>query len=65
MKKIRNLILRILVLPFILGILLITYNFYAIRRAYLFLIYGGEWINYDDKDKITIKMIYDKLNLEK
>lgn len=59
-------ILRIINLPFILGILLVSYNYTVIKRTVLFLIYGGEWINYDKKhNKKTILDVYNKLNENK
>lgn len=54
-------ILRLLVSPFILGLLLVTYNYHVVRRLYLFLRWGGEWINYTKEDKVTIQMIYEHL----
>lgn len=49
-----KLILRILAFPFVLGIVLVTYNYHAIRNGLLFLRYGGEWITYAKDDRRTI-----------
>ncbi len=49
---------RILVLPFVSGILLITYIFHLINRCRLFLLYGGEWMEYYKDDRATINTIY-------
>lgn len=53
MKTIR----RIIVAPFVYGIIAMCYNYHAIRRTMLFIKHGGEWINYDN-DKATIEQIY-------
>lgn len=57
MKTIK-IILRIIVSPFILGILLVTYNYTVFKRVILFLRYGGEWINYNKDDNKTIQDLY-------
>lgn len=57
MKTIK-LILRIISYPFILGLILLTYNAHAIINSIYFLLYGGEWITYYKQDKITIQDIY-------
>ena len=54
-------ILRIIVAPFVLGIILTAYIYFSFRRTYHFIKYGGEWINYDRDDRITIQDIYQKL----
>lgn len=59
--KVTNLILRILALPFILGIVIIKYNYYVIVQCCLFLKYGGEWITYAKGDRNTILDIYKEL----
>ena len=52
---------RILVLPFVFGILLVTYIFHLFNRCRLFLLYGGEWLEYIKDDKVTIQQIYLRL----
>lgn len=58
-EKIRNLILRILGSPFIFFIVFIKVLWMSIEKTILFLIYGGEVINYDKHDKVMIKDIYE------
>ena len=55
----------ILSTPFVFGLLLLTHNFHVIRRTFLFLRYGGEWINYENNEKKTIYDIYQILKKEK
>lgn len=54
-------LLRIAVFPFVLCIILIRYNYNAIKQAIAVLLYGGEWITYAKDDIHTIKEIYQQL----
>lgn len=60
-----NIILRLIVYPLLLAILIITYNAYALIHSILFLCYGGEWITYAEKDKITIQDIFNELKKQR
>ena len=51
-------ILRILAFPFVLCIIVIKYNYHAIKHAIGVILYGGEWITYAKDDKQTIHEIY-------
>lgn len=61
MIKIRKFALRLLVFPFVLGIIVVRYNFAAIGQALGFIRFGGEWITYSIADKQTIKDIFEEL----
>lgn len=53
---------RIIVSPFVFGLLLTTHIFFVFKRTWGFLKYGGEWIDYNKKNEVkTIKDIYNKL----
>lgn len=55
----KRFLLRILVSPFILGMLMTTFLFAAVRRWFFFLIHGGEFINYEkDENGKTIQDVY-------
>jgi hypothetical protein len=58
---------RILSAPFIFGILVITHNWFAIRRTIQFIQHGGECIIYDKDDRTTIHELYNvaKENINK
>jgi hypothetical protein len=57
-----RLLKRILVAPFVLGILLVTHNLFVLSRIYHFLTRGGEFINYDNKgDFKAIQDIFEEL----
>lgn len=60
MKKSTKLFLRILVLPFIVCIHLISYIYCAFKHSYLFLLHGGEWVNYNQKDA-SIQDVYNEV----
>ncbi len=53
-----NLIKRIIALPFVLALILVSYNLHGVRNAFLFLLHGGEWITYKKQDKKCIQDIY-------
>ena len=57
----RKLFIRLLVSPFILGLIITTYLFTAFKRWGLFLWFGGEFINYVKDEHTTIKDIYEEL----
>lgn len=60
-----KIILRLLMAPFLLCIILIKYNYQAIKHCFLAVKYGGEWINYMDKDeKLTIKSLYEEIKTQ-
>ena len=60
-----NIILRLISYPFLLALIIIKYNAYALIHSILFLCYGGEWITYAEKDKITIQDIFDELKKQR
>lgn len=51
---------RLLVCPFVFGLLSITHIFFIFKRTYMFLKYGGEFINYKIDEQKTIHDIYKK-----
>ena len=59
--KTKNLLLRIIVCPFVLGIMLVKFNYVCLERLIYFLKYGGEWINYTKEDSVTIQKVYELL----
>jgi hypothetical protein len=64
MEKIK-ILLRFMAFPFVLGLILISYNYAAIKRAFYFLKYGGEFINYEKNEQIRIHDIYLELKKKK
>lgn len=54
-------IIRIIASPFVFSICFIGSTCVAFNRTYLFIKYGGEWINYEKDETKTIKDIYQKL----
>lgn len=53
---------RIISFPFVLGLLIMAHGLFVIVRTFSFLIRGGEFINYDNKnDPKSIQNIYELL----
>lgn len=66
MSRPTRIILRLLMSPFLLCIILIRYNYIAIKHALLAVKYGGEWITYYERDEYkTIKNIYEEIKKQK
>jgi len=65
MKKLnfnkRRCLLRPVVLPFVFGILLVSHLVALFKSIWLFLLYGGEWVNFTENEVVTQTMIYDEL----
>lgn len=53
-----KIIKRIIVLPFVFGILFVTHISFIFHRTYLFLRYGGEFANYHKDEVKTIQEIF-------
>lgn len=60
-----KLILRLLGSPFVLCIILIMYNYHAIRHFILFIKHGGELIIYKQDDRNTIEDIYNEIKKQR
>lgn len=57
-----KLITRFLSVPFVFALMLITHNLFVLHRIWSFILRGGEFINYDDKNEpATILEIYKEL----
>ena len=56
---------RILVTIPVFIIIFISYTAYAIKRSYLFLLYGGEVIAFEKPERATIQDIYDELKAQR
>lgn len=57
----RKFIQRLIVSPFILGILICSYTFGCIKHFGMYLKYGGEWITYTKGDPKRMEDIYKQL----
>ena len=57
MKK-RKIVIRLLVSPFILGLLLVTYIYSCFKHFIGFIRFGGEWITYQKDDTKRLEAIF-------
>ncbi len=56
--KDKKLIPRLLVSPFVLGILVVSYTYGCIKHWIGFIKYGGEWMTYAKDDTKRMEEIY-------
>lgn len=61
MHKVLNFIGRLAASPFVLGLLIIAFAINLLSIFLNFLMYGGEFLEYHNRDKVTIKDLYNKL----
>ena len=57
----KNFPMRIIALPFVIGLLFITHNFFVLKRTYHFLKFGGEYVNFEQNERKTIQDIFNML----
>lgn len=50
----RNFGLRLILWPFVFGIIFIAHNFFVLKRTYHFLKYGGEYVNFEKNESENI-----------
>lgn len=55
---------RIISLPFVFSLMVIAHSIFIIKRTINFLKNGGEYIDYEENEKKTIKDIYDLIKKE-
>ncbi len=54
-----------MVSPLVFLLMAIKFNYIAIERTVVFWFHGGEWINFDENDKATVKELLDELKKNK
>jgi hypothetical protein len=50
-----------LALPFVFALILIAHNLFVLKRTYHFLLYGGEYINFEENENQNVLEIYNML----
>jgi len=55
---------RLLVWPFVLGILIVAHLGFALTRSFSFIKYGGEWNTYSKEDIATMGSIYAEIKVK-
>ena len=58
-------ILKIIASPFMFSLILISYNYAAIKKLIQFIKYGGDLSIYEKDDKVTMMDIYKELKKQK
>jgi len=54
----RNFIIRIISFPFVFAIIFIAHNFFVLKRTYHFIMFGGEYINFEENEIENIQEIF-------
>jgi quinol-cytochrome oxidoreductase complex cytochrome b subunit len=57
----RRFALRIVALPFVLGIMAVSHIFCLLRQTRNFLLYGGEYINFEQNERESMLKIFEML----
>ena len=57
----RHFTLRILSLPFVFAIIFIAHNFFVLRRTFHFIMYGGEYVNFEENEIDSVAGIFEML----
>ncbi|MCE5332733.1 MAG: hypothetical protein LLF95_11425 [Bacteroidales bacterium] len=57
----RYFIRRIISLPFVFGIILIAHNLFVLKRTYHYLMYGGEYVNFEENERDSMVGIFEML----
>ena len=60
----KSLLLRLIVSPIIFALILVGHTYSAVKRFYLFMRWGGEFITFENNERPTIEAIYKKLKEE-
>ena len=57
----RRLGYRLIALPFIFALIFITHNLFALKRAYHYIMYGGEYVNFEENERESMLGIFEML----
>lgn len=57
----RHFLMRMLALPFIFALIFISHNYFVLKRTYHFILYGGEYINFEENERENIRDIFEML----
>jgi ABC-type dipeptide/oligopeptide/nickel transport system ATPase component len=57
----RNFLIRIISLPFVFAIILIAHNLFVLKRTCHFIMFGGEYINFEENERENIQEIFKML----
>jgi hypothetical protein len=56
--------LRIIVVPFIFGIIFVAHMIFVFERTWHFFLYGGEYVNFEKPERESIQEIYNELKVQ-
>jgi ABC-type dipeptide/oligopeptide/nickel transport system ATPase component len=57
----RRFIHRLIALPFVFAIIFIAHNIFVLKRTWHYLMYGGEYVNFEENECVNMLEIYNML----
>lgn len=57
----RHFATRLVVFPFVFALLFVSHNFFVIKRTWHFLLYGGEYVNFEENERDSMLGIFQML----
>ena len=57
----RRIIQRLIALPFVFSIMLIAHNMFVLKRMWYYILYGGEYVNFEENERDSVLEIYKML----
>jgi len=54
----RHFIHRLIASPFVFAILIIAHGMFVVKRFYHFLLFGGEYVNFEENEKESVSEIF-------
>lgn len=52
---------RLIAFPFVFAIIFIAHNLFVLKRTWHYILYGGEYINFEENERINMLEIYNML----
>lgn len=52
---------RLISLPFVFALIFISHNLFVLKRTYHYIMYGGEYVNFEENERETMAGIFEML----
>lgn len=57
----RRIVYRLIALPFVFALIFIAHNLSVLKRTYHFIMYGGEYVNFEENERESMLGIFEML----